>query len=238
MTVYFTGEEKVGAIVTEFPGASNLFKEVRIDFCCGGDISLREAAARKKLDEPVLLQRLNDSYERAKLRAEPGKTDWKKASISQLIDHIVQRHHKYLQAELPLLSEFVTKVFRVHGVHQPELAQVHKRFHEMKLELDQHLIQEEELLFPLLLAYGEDPTADRRYRAVLRIRELEADHQGVGDILKELRELTRDYTLPQGACKTYTLTYHKLAELESDLFEHIHLENNILFARLAPAQAS
>ena len=168
----------------------------------------------------------------------PGDTDWRRASYSQLINHIVNRHHKYLQAELPVLSEFVAKVYRVHGSRHPELAEINRRFHEMKLELDEHLIAEEELLFPLLLAYGENPTEDRRMRAMARVDELESDHRSVGDILRELRELTSDYTLPEGACKTYQLTYLKLQELESDLFEHIHLENNILFPRVSGACAS
>jgi len=238
MSGYFTGEEQVGAIVTAFPGASNLFKKVQIDFCCGGDITLREAAEDQELAFEPLLEKLNDSYDQARLRAVPGDTDWRRASYPQLINHIVNRHHKFLQAELPVLSEFVTKVYRVHGSRQPELAEVYRRFHEMKMELDEHLIAEEELLFPLLLAYGENPTEDRRMRAAARVDELESDHRSVGDILRELRYLTADYTLPEGACKTYQLTYHKLQELESDLFEHIHLENNILFPRVSGASAS
>ena len=96
MKAYFTGEEQVGAIVTEFPGASNLFKKVKIDFCCGGDISLNEAAEEKQLNVEEILDKLNVSYEAAQLRAVPGATDWKQASVSQLIHHIVERHHKYL----------------------------------------------------------------------------------------------------------------------------------------------
>ena len=139
---------------------------------------------------------------------------------------------------MPLLSQFVTKVYRVHSTRQPELEGVYLRFHEMKIELDQHLIAEEEQLFPLMLAYGESPTPERRERAAARIEALETDHRAVGDILREIRQLTRDFTLPEGACKTYQITYHKLQELESDLFEHIHLENNILFAKVSAPQAS
>jgi regulator of cell morphogenesis and NO signaling len=47
MDQHFSGEEKIGSIVSDFPGASNLFKEVQIDFCCGGDRSLLEAIRQK-----------------------------------------------------------------------------------------------------------------------------------------------------------------------------------------------
>lgn len=51
-------------------------------------------------------------------------------------------------------------------------------------------------------------------------------------MLKEMREITENYRLPEDACRTYTLTYQKLEEMESDLFQHIHLENNVLFPRV------
>jgi regulator of cell morphogenesis and NO signaling len=61
---------------------------------------------------------------------------------------------------------------------------------------------------------------------------LENEHIGAGNVLKELRKITNDYTVPADACNSYIATYSILQELESDLFQHIHLENNILFPRL------
>lgn len=113
-----------------------------------------------------------------------------------------------------------------------ELTLLHRLFHHMKIELDQHLIAEEEELFPLLKQYAAHPTAELRERVLEGLKELETDHDVVGACLKEMRTVTSEYALPPEACKTYTLTFRKLAELESDLFEHIHLENNILFPRI------
>jgi regulator of cell morphogenesis and NO signaling len=64
------------------------------------------------------------------------------------------------------------------------------------------------------------------------MKETEAEHEAAGDILKEMRKITDDFKVPADGCTTYTLTYKKLEELESDLFEHIHLENNILFLNI------
>jgi regulator of cell morphogenesis and NO signaling len=184
------------------------------------------------LDENEILRRLNESFAEMKSKDENDETDWREAPIAELIDHIVNHHHAYLRKELPLLSEFITKIFRVHGGAHVELAVLHKRFHQMKIELDQHLITEEEVLFPLLKQYASQPTAEIHERAIKGLHELESDHSVVGDYLKEMRMITNGYALPPEACKTYTLTFHKLGELESDLFQHIHLENNILFQRI------
>lgn len=67
------------------------------------------------------------------------------------------------------------------------------------------------------------------------VSELEHEHAQAGKLLQELREVTADFELPSDACRTYRLVYQRLAMLEKDTFEHIHLENNILFERIRQA---
>lgn len=229
----YDGREKIGDIVAEFPGASNLFKEARVDFCCGGDRPLLEVIREKGLDEAEMIQRLNDSYEAMIRQGANADKDWREVPVPDLIRHIVHAHHAYLKEELPLLSEFVTKIKRVHGPTQGKvLTELHERFHKMKLDLEQHLIAEEEELFPLLEQFAAQPEAARNEQIIKGLYELETDHSEVGDTLREMRELTNDYALPPEACRTYQLTFQKLIALEADMFQHIHLENNILFPRI------
>ena len=68
------------------------------------------------------------------------------------------------------------------------------------------------------------------------MKETENEHDSAGDILKELRKITHDYSVPKDGCSTYFKTFDKLQELEADLFQHIHLENNILFKRFGAIQ--
>ncbi len=227
----FTGQEKIGEIVTEFPHTSNVFKAYNIDFCCGGNRSLSLAIRQQNLNEAEVLEQLNKVVQET-LELKDSQTDWREAPFGTLINHIVSTHHAYLQKELPLLSDFTTKIFRVHGPIHPELGTLHKLFHSLKMELDQHLIKEEEIVFPLIKAYEEHPTPENLEKALAALNELEKEHEEAGNLLKEMRHVTGHYTLPEGACRTYTLTFQKLEELESDLFQHIHLENNILFPRV------
>jgi iron-sulfur cluster repair protein YtfE (RIC family) len=133
---------------------------------------------------------------------------------------------------LPELSEYVAKILRAHGANHNELFNVHKLFHTAKADLEQHLIKEEEILFPLIKDYDKAPTKDRLETIRKTLGETEAEHDAVGKILKEIRRITRDYSIPEDACTTFVKTYQRLQELESDLFQHIHLENNILFRNL------
>lgn len=227
----FTEADKIGRIVTVYPGASNLLKRYDIDFCCGGGRAIGGALEEKGLDAESVLAELNAGYEKS-LTQDGKDRDWQQATMTELITHVVQKHHAYLKEELPVLGEFVTKILRVHGARHGELAELHRCFHTLKMELEQHLVSEEEQMFPLVCEFEREPDAGKLAAAQNVIAELESEHTGAGDLLKRMREITDGYTLPDGACRTYTLTFQKLEEMESDLFEHIHLENNILFPRV------
>jgi regulator of cell morphogenesis and NO signaling len=226
----FNATQKIGEIVTRFPKAADIFKEYRIDFCCGGDRILKDVLKEEKIDEVLVLDRINALYEELK-DVSNSDQDWTQESSSLLIDHVVNTHHAYLHVELPRISELTTKILRVHGAHHPELGTVHRLFHNLKMELEQHLIKEEEVEFPLIKEYEANPSTEAQQKISKVIRELETEHEGAGDILKELRKITKDFEIPEDASNSYRITYGKLEELENDLFQHVHLENNILFPR-------
>jgi len=64
------------------------------------------------------------------------------------------------------------------------------------------------------------------------IGAMEHDHVVAGDLIKQIRLLSDNYTPPEFACPTFKITYKKLQEFDNDLMRHIHLENNILFQRV------
>lgn len=230
MTQTFTGDTHVSEIVKQCPQAADIFKRNRIDFCCGGNRPLSEATDKSKRSTEDILEEVNALYQR-KQEMNEKSIDWDAASSSELIEHIIYKHHQFLTDELPQLTPYVTKVFRVHGQNHPHLGRIHQLFNQLKVELEQHIVKEETEYFPTLLRHETAPTAETRRELDDILASLESEHAAAGDILKELRHITNDYTPPEGACGTYRLVYQRLEALESDTFEHIHLENNILFPR-------
>lgn len=227
----FNLNNKIGDIVTRFPRAMETFKKYKIDFCCGGDRALELAVKENNLDGNKVVEELNEEYKTYVTEAIKDR-DWTIEPYDQFIDYVVNKHHGYLNETLPKLSELTTKILRVHGAHHAELKDVHKLLHSLKMELEQHLIKEEELVFPLVVEYQKTKELDTLKKAVQEIQALEDEHEGAGSILKELREITNNYELPEDACTSYGLTYKLLSDVEDDTFRHIHLENNILFPRL------
>lgn len=225
----FNTMQSIGEIVSILPKASEVFKKYNIDFCCGGNRPLSAAIKEQGLNETEIMQNLEDAYYQTRELAK--NVDFRGMKSSELIDYIVNTHHAYLRRALPETGDLIAKVLRAHGSNHQELFNVHKLFNALKTELEQHLIKEEELLFPLIKKYDSNPSSELQGQISKVLEETEDEHEGAGNILKELRKITAEYTVPDDGCRTYELAYSMIQEIESDLFEHIHLENNILFRR-------
>lgn len=229
MTASINTNQSIGEIVAMLPEASEVFRRYNIDFCCGGNRPLSAAIEEQKLDRAEVLQKLEEA--RHDTRELIKRVDFREMKSGKLIEYIVATHHAYLQKSLPETGELTSKILRAHGANHRELFRVHKLFNSLRTELEQHLIKEEELLFPLINKYQAEPSDELALEIRAVLVETEEEHEGAGDILKELRKLTGDYNVPKDGCRTFEMAYSMLQVLEGDLFRHIHLENNILFRR-------
>ncbi|MDL4842163.1 iron-sulfur cluster repair di-iron protein [Aquibacillus rhizosphaerae] len=228
--VTFNSNHTAADIVKQFPKASDLFKKNRIDFCCGGDKPLGEVFETKSLSGEEILHELNESYGQW-LENGNVEINWDAISDAELIDYILEKHHHYLNEELPALGQFVTKIYRVHGQQHPHLKELHEVYHQLKTDLESHLIEEEKFLFPLIKNYQEKPDLELLESIKKLNQDMEQEHIAAGDFLQKIHQLTNGFEPPEGACNSYRITYARLAELESNTFQHIHLENNILFKK-------
>jgi regulator of cell morphogenesis and NO signaling len=99
------------------------------------------------------------------------------------------------------------------------------------------MFKEEQVLFPyiagLVQAAEQNSAAPFAPFGTVKnpVRMMMLEHDTAGDILRELRALTSDYTAPADACISYRTLYQALEDFEKDLHQHIHLENNILFPK-------
>ncbi len=82
----------------------------------------------------------------------------------------------------------------------------------------------------VLVATGQAPEPGKDMLAS-PIAVMEFEHDEAGRALETLRDLTDQYTAPDDACPAYQALLAGLADLERDLHQHIHKENNLLFPR-------
>ena len=217
----------VGAIAVEHPAATRVFARHGIDYCCGGGSPLSEVCVAKSLDPERILAEIDDEL------SEGGAvvTGWADRPLGELIDHILSTYHRSLWDELPRLGAMALKVREAHHDKAPVmLSELVSTFDSLRAELEEHMHKEEQVLFPMIKA-GQGAAAGGP------IACMEHEHERAGAALARLRELTHDYELPEEACTTWRALWHGLAQLETALHEHIHLENNILFPRALASRA-
>ncbi len=212
-------EQTVGRTALTMPGATRVFRDHNIDFCCGGRISLGEAAERAGLIPEALVAELE-----ALPQGVSDERDWSSASNEALIEHILTRYHDVHRQQLPELVRMARRVEQVHGERDTcpnGLADLLTTLHQ---EMESHMRKEEQILFPML----RRGTGGQVEGPIAVMRQEHDDH---GEHLGQLMALTDDITPPKGACTTWRALYSGLREFRDDLMQHVHLENNLLFER-------
>ncbi len=228
-----TYTETIGELVKNDINKVAVFKKYGIDFCCGGKKTVRQACLEKGIDPIVVENELRQTKATAQTTA-LNYDDW---NLDFLADFIVNTHHSYVKKQIPEIYAFALKVAQVHGNRHQELAAIRDLVQNVKEELLEHMVEEEDLLFPTIKKIIKtDKNADPEHKELFEhfeqaVRNAEEEHLSVGKAMEQIRTLSQNYAIPEDACTTYKLLYKMLEEFESDLFTHIHLENNILFPK-------
>jgi regulator of cell morphogenesis and NO signaling len=237
----FDATQTVREVALSIPAATRVFERLGIDYCCGGNKSLREACNQANLPIEQVLQSLQSAasaQSREENAARQGQSaDWRSAPVTDLIAHIKHTHHKYVREEIARLAPLFEKVCGVHGDRHVELCEIYREFRALSQELATHMIKEEMVLFPYIERMEEavvagDPILPAPFGTVHNpVGQMVHEHDSAGRSLVRVRTFSQAYTPPADACVSYRTLYSALAEFERDLHQHIHLENNILFPR-------
>lgn len=214
----------IGGVVADLPKASQIFSKYGIDYCCGGHRNLYVVIKEQGIDEKAIYTELEAAQKERKDNYKEGSFTTMKPTA--LTSYIEDKHHSYLREKLPEISTLLGTILRVHGADHTELFEVYRLFGTLKADLEQHLLKEETMLFP---SFTEE---DNNQDGIAKLSaEIIKEHEAAGEILGKLREVTKNYTIPEDVCGTFRKAYTLLEEMENDLHEHIHLENNILLKK-------
>jgi regulator of cell morphogenesis and NO signaling len=225
--------ETLGEIAAKDLRKAEVFKKYGLDFCCGGKKTVQEACAEKGLDVTAVEHELQHADKAVAARPLPYN-EW---NLDFLADYIVNTHHTYVRKNLPDIRAYASKVLEVHGKAHPELEKIQPLVEAIAAELIAHMEKEEKVLFPYIKQLvqaknNHQPNPQSSFGSIENpIKNMENEHEAVGNFVEEIRKFTKNFTLPEDACASYTLWYKMLEEFEEDLHLHIHLENNILFPK-------
>lgn len=228
-----TPDQSIGSIVAEDYRAAAVLTQRGIDFCCKGGRSVEEVCRTKGIDPAELTSEIEELLSRD---TKPGE-DFKSWTMGRLVDHIEAVHHRYVEARIPVIAQYLDKLCKVHGDRHPELFDIAMEFAGCASAMSVHMKKEELVLFPFINQLekaereGTQPPTPHFGTVDNPVHMMMEDHDAEGERFRRIAKLSANYTNPPDGCATYMTAMAMLKEFEEDLHLHIHLENNILFPR-------
>lgn len=211
-------DKPLGQLALSISGASAIFRQYNLDFCCGGKRTLSKSAEKAELNIDEIENKL------IALSEQPLEKDWRQAPLSEIIDFIIVRYHDKHRAQLPELILQAEKVERVHEAKPTVPKGLARQLTLLLDELTSHMMKEERILFPMIKnGLGSQASAP--------ISVMEHEHDDAGEIVEVIKFITKNVTPPPEACTTWRVLYNGINEFIDDLMNHISLENNLLFPR-------
>jgi regulator of cell morphogenesis and NO signaling len=162
-------------------------------------------------------------------------------TLTQVVKNIESSHHDYLRETLPVINELIGRVVNAHGASDSRLTDLQELFGKLSADLENHLLHEEEALFPMV----RDMEVDGAIKPTRcgetvggPIACMENDHNVAREEIGQLRKLTDDYAAPGYACMTYRNMLEQLGQFEQNMIVHMHKEEKVLFPGAIKAQAA
>ncbi len=199
------------------------------DYCCNEVSSVNFYNTGKNVNSDEIIKRSHTIY-----KGKINEEDIKNIELDQLIDYILFNHHNYIIKKLPLISKYSVIVYKEFKINHKELFKIKSFWNEINLELSNHLLKEERMLFPYIknLVIIKNNFLEFQYAPFGTITNpinvMEKEHHNVIYAFCKIRELSNNYKIQNGICETFVKFYGELKEFEIDLNKHIHIENNIL----------
>jgi regulator of cell morphogenesis and NO signaling len=73
------------------------------------------------------------------------------ATLADLTNYIVEKHHVFTRNEVERLTTLLEKVCSVHGANHSELCRIQSQFQTLRTELEPHMLKQERILFPYIV---------------------------------------------------------------------------------------
>jgi regulator of cell morphogenesis and NO signaling len=219
----------INEILKQYPFAINVLEAHGVAYFRTGTYKLSDICQEAKA--------IYDEIRQAQqLLVNPLRTDrW---TISFTIDYIINNHHTYVKEMVPELERLIDHLVNAHASTHPQLPMIRERFAEFKAELEEHMNDEENIVFPSFKKYELSANSERAEKSDElddSISWMEEDHILAGTSLKSLRNFCNNYVAPADSSPGFKILFEELKKFELDMHFHMHLENNVLFVKVIEA---
>ena len=224
--------QSVADIVINNIKTATIFKKNGIDYTIDGHLCLAEACKNKNIDYYYLVSELikvekNNSYLK----------DYNAWQLDFLADYLINIHHEYVEENIPFIKKLLLDVVKQYGEKHAYFTEIYALLFKVSEDLTHHIKEEEKVLFPyikeLLQAKRKQHKFDFNNATCLAysLDRLKEKQNITLLVFKQIRHLTKNYTIPVIEDKQVKILYYKLEKFEEDLIKHLHLETNILYPK-------
>jgi regulator of cell morphogenesis and NO signaling len=227
-----TKESTVAEVVSKKVGSDHVFSKYKIDFCCGGGMSLEAACNESGVAFEIIKEEIETIN--TKISGILSTTD---LEIPVLIDQAKDTYHIYISDTLFEILPYASKVAEVHGSENEEVIEVNDLAKGIDEVMTQMLKNSILSLYPIineiveLTENKEEVSLELLQDFQKAIDRNEIAQSLIGESFKEIVRLSSDYKTPDNACSSYQFLYKTLKELQHQTHNYMHFERNILIPK-------
>lgn len=160
--------------------------------------------------------------------------------IDLLIDYVLKFHHRNTRKHGARIYELLLKVCAAHH----EFDAVADHFRNSLQDLDMHCMKEENVLYPYISELYQAAEVGQKMapfhcgsiQSPITMMMMEHDDEMARH--ERIAELTNNYTAPADADEDYKQVLAELRRFRDYLFEHVWVENEVLFPRSLQLEAA
>jgi regulator of cell morphogenesis and NO signaling len=125
----------------------------------------------------------------------------------------------------------------------PKLKDIEALLNELRADMLAHIQKEEQVLFSLIYRMDQESNVGSSHthagsRPISNsVSMVIHEHESASHIMAEIRRITIDFEIPEGACAAHAALFAGLRAFEKDLTQHLHLESDVLFPRAIKLEA-
>ncbi|MFA8436254.1 MAG: hypothetical protein ACEPOZ_17195 [Marinifilaceae bacterium] len=199
-----------------------------------GDKTVEEICQEGQIDLNFFLELVNayhdsDYFPNEKLQTIPAK---------DIVAYLKMTHANYLNEWLTEIESKIDKLRSEKDEDQKYISLIKNFFEGYRSELTEHILREEELVFPYVIALEQTvltqtvSDSNRKLLNSYSIQTFHDEHDDIEEKLLDLKTIMIKYLNPPVNILLYHKIIQELFKLEEDLNYHSRIENNVLIPKV------
>jgi regulator of cell morphogenesis and NO signaling len=225
-------KKSIGELVTENHVLAEVLHYFGISFFEHEQNSLEEVCAKYRVNPSQVIAELEEWAG----RVEPTTEELFLHPIEVMVGYLKKKHRFFIRQALPFLTSMVEGM-ELGMTYKSLITDLRLMFPLFVDDFIHHIHDEEDSLFERIallqdIDSGSVPLSEGiRIFALPSIQKMAVEHDAHDDEMRGIRKLTNDYQVANSASLSLRILYRELQKLESELFIHAKIENDLLFPK-------